>query len=983
MKQERITRYRPKTKLKDDDFRIGTWNVLTMLQAGKLAEVTDELIRYRIKIAALQEIRWKDAGELKKKHYSLYYSGSKKEGHRGTGFWVEKNTRESVMGFEPINDRLCLMKLKGRFQNITILNTYAPTEESEQHEKDGFYDKLERILQKISKHDIVIVMGDFNAKIGRESFIKQNAGLHSLHRISNDNGIRLCSFAQSSNMWISSISFPHKDIHKHTWRIPGSNRGNQIDHILVNRRYSSSILDVRSFKGANCDSDHFLVIAKVRQRLSNANNTKGHKTKKWDTDKLKDDPNLVNTYQQCIENKLTIETQAENIDPAPCWKNLKSAIIEAATESIGTKESKQNHWYDNECSEINNIKNDAYKRFISKSTRQNYKEYKEKRKAAKKMIKAKKRNFLKETVKQIEEKAKQNRTREMYRLVKQQTKPYQPRLKTCRNKEGEPLIIEREILERWKEYFNDLYLTESNAIEESNYQSAEIQIRPIELEEVRAAIRKLKNCKASGEDEITAELFKYGGEVLTERIHALLSKIWEIETIPEEWLTSIIVPVHKKGDKTVCENYRGISLLNTIYKVLTNVIFDRISPYAEEILADYQCGFRRNKSTTDQCFILSQIFEKHQEYQIGLHCLFIDYRQAFDSIHRNKVERALLLQGIPRKYVNLVKQTLVNTSAKVKVHGLTTDPIEINSGVRQGDALSTVIFNLMLNFAIKEVNPGGTIFNKACQICAYADDIVILARNMCTLKETFSRLEKLTEELGLKINVSKTKYLKKAFTTSEHRVHDLMIGGYNFEHVDNFVYLGVRFNTYKDTEEAVLDRIQAANRTYFANVKFFKSRLITRSTKLRLYKSLVRPVLSYGCEVWKLKANELQLIEVFERKILRRIFGPVQTDNGEYRIRFNHELEDLINGQNIRRFVKAQRLKWLGHIIRMPSNATVQKVFNTNPDGRRRRGRPRRRWLGAVEDDLIKMGINNYRTAALDREIWGKIAEDALAHTEL
>ena len=97
-----------------------------------------------------------------------------------------------------------------------------------------------------------------------------------------------------------------------------------------------------------------------------------------------------------------------------------------------------------------------------------------------------------------------------------------------------------------------------------------------------------------------------------------------------------------------------------------------------------------------------------------------------------------------------------------------------------------------------------------------------------------------------------------------------MIGGYNFEHVDNFVYLGVRFNTYKDTEEAVLDRIQAANRTYFANVKFFKSRLITRSTKLRLYKTLVRPVLSYGCEVWKLKAYELQLIEVFDGKFYVR-----------------------------------------------------------------------------------------------------------------
>ena len=167
------------------------------------------------------------------------------------------------------------------------------------------------------------------------------------------------------------------------------------------------------------------------------------------------------------------------------------------------------------------------------------------------------------------------------------------------------------------------------------------------------------------------------------------------------------------------------------------------------------------------------------------------------------------------------------------------------------------------------------------------------------------------------------------------------------------------------------------------NAKLFRSKLLSRNVKLRLYKTLIRPVLSYGCEVWKLKANQLQQIEVFERKILRKIFGPVQVDIGEYRSRYNHELNDLINGHNIRRFVKAQRIKWLGHIIRMPETSTVRRVLEAKPGGKRRRGRPRRRWLDAVEEDLGLMGVTSYRTTALNRDIWRQISMDALAHSEL
>ena len=130
-----------------------------------------------------------------------------------------------------------------------------------------------------------------------------------------------------------------------------------------------------------------------------------------------------------------------------------------------------------------------------------------------------------------------------------------------------------------------------------------------------------------------------------------------------------------------------------------------------------------------------------------------------------------------------------------------------------------------------------------------------------------------------------------------------------FESVDSFRYLGVRFDKFKDSEEAVMDRIQAANRAYFVNLKLFRSRLLSRTVKLRLYKTIIRPVLTFGCELWTLKENTIRQLQVFERKMLRKIYGPLQLDGGEYRIRFNCELEELIGGLNLARFVKSQRIR--------------------------------------------------------------------------
>ena len=113
-----------------------------------------------------------------------------------------------------------------------------------------------------------ILLGDFNAKVGRENIFKPiTIGNESLRQDSNDNGARIVNFGTSKNLVKSTMS-PHRNIHKCSWTSPDGHTHNQIDHILIERRWHSSIMDVRSFRGADCDTDHYLVVAKVRERLA-------------------------------------------------------------------------------------------------------------------------------------------------------------------------------------------------------------------------------------------------------------------------------------------------------------------------------------------------------------------------------------------------------------------------------------------------------------------------------------------------------------------------------------------------------------------------------------------------------------------------------------------------------------------------------------------------------------------------------------------
>ena len=124
------------------------------------------------------------------------------------------------------------------------------------------------MFDQFPKYYMKILLGDFNAKLGREDIFKPIIGQESHHQDSNENWVRLVNFTTSKNLVVKSTMLPHRNIHKYTWTSPDGKTHNQIDHVLIDRRWHSSVLDVRIFRGADCYTDHHLVITKVRERLA-------------------------------------------------------------------------------------------------------------------------------------------------------------------------------------------------------------------------------------------------------------------------------------------------------------------------------------------------------------------------------------------------------------------------------------------------------------------------------------------------------------------------------------------------------------------------------------------------------------------------------------------------------------------------------------------------------------------------------------------
>ena len=227
--------------------------------------------------------------------------------------------------------------------------------------------------------------------------------------------------------------------------------------------------------------------------------------------------------------------------------------------------------------------------------------------------------------------------------------------------------------------------------------------------------------------------------------------------------------------------------------------------------------------------------------------------------------------GFKLKLLRLVNATFNGTRCRVKVQNEYSDPFEIMEGLKQGDGLSTLLFNVALEIAMRRagIQTSRTLTSNILQILGFADDLDIVSRRHSGVEDTFTSLKVEAERMGLIINESKTKYMKTNSGTLAQQDGDVInIGCQRFEVVDDFVYLGVLIRADNDISAEIQRRIVTANRCYYELQRHLRSKLLSNETKYRIYNALIKPVLLYGSESWPTTKSDENRLLLFERKVL-------------------------------------------------------------------------------------------------------------------
>src|SRR5215469_15578817 len=258
--------------------------------------------------------------------------------------------------------------------------------------------------------------------------------------------------------------------------------------------------------------------------------------------------------------------------------------------------------------------------------------------------------------------------------------------------------------------------------------------------------------------------------------------------------------------------------------------------------------------------------------------------------------------GVPKKLVRLIKMCLTETYSRVRVGKSLSDMFPIRNGLKQGDALSPLLFNFALEYAIRrvQVNQDGLKLNGTHQLLACADDVNILGGSVDTVKKNVEALVADTKEIGLEVNAHKTKYMTVSRDQNAGRIHSMNIDNFPIERAEEFKYFGTTLTNQNSIQEEIKSRLKLGYACYYSVQNLLSSSLLSKTLKIKIYRTIILPVVLYGCETWSLTLREGRRLRVFENRVLRRVFGPKRDRvTREWRKLHNEELNDLYSPPNV------------------------------------------------------------------------------------
>ncbi len=556
--------------------RFGTWNIGTL--TGKSFELVDVLKKRRIDVACIQETRWKGEKAREIRGYKLWYSGLVK-GLNGVGIMVEEQHVQGVVEVKRIDDRLMKLSLVVGREIIHVICGYAPHVGLAITEKIKFWENLHMVIREIPNDQKIFIGGDFNGHVGEGADGYQ--GIHGGYGFGtrNDSGTDLLDFASAHDLMVVNTFFRKRDDHKITYH--SGERKTQIDYVLVRMVDRRGCTDCKVFPKESMVLQHRLLVLDVswRNRVRDRRRVERERIL-WKN--LKGDK-ATNFQNEIIP--VCLREREGDVDHL--WATVAIKIREKAREILGvrtgTRKMDRESWWWTEDVQISvKAKHEALKKLRGTTDNQEHvqlrEEYRRAKKEAKAAVTNAKNKAYEEMYKRLDTKVGEH---EMYKLAKARARRTRDVdvVTHIKGVDGRTLVLEREIKDRWETYFNTLFNQTSNGnISLGNKAITRItgrhcDVARISHEEVKQALRRMGTSKAVGPDQIPIEVWRSLGEIGVGWLTNLFNNIMSTGKMPEDWRSSVVVPVYKnKGDVQECGNYRGIKLLSHTMKLWERVV---------------------------------------------------------------------------------------------------------------------------------------------------------------------------------------------------------------------------------------------------------------------------------------------------------------------------------------------------------------------------------------------------------------------------
>nr|VZI34508.1 unnamed protein product [Spirometra erinaceieuropaei] len=732
-------------------------------------------------------------------------------------------------------------------------------------------------------------------------------------------------------------------------------------------------------------------------------------------------PHFSNELAQRLDN-LPIAAAAD--DPATAenasvenrWCQLRDTVQLTALAVLGRAPRQHQNWFDGNDAAIRNLlaeKNRLHKAYVDHPTDATKAAFYRSRRQLQQRLREMQDAWTARKAEEIRGYADRNEWKNFFSAIKAVYGPPTKGTAPLLSADGNTLLTEKtQILQRWAEHFRGV-LNRPSVISDAAIEclpqvetNADLDLPP-SLQETIRAVQQLSSGKAPGSNATPAEVYKHGCPQLMDHLTALFQEMWRQGEVPQDFKDATIVHLYKrKGNRQVCDNHRGISLLNIAGKIFVRIFLNRLNNHLEQgLLPESQCGFRRHRGTTDMIFAARQLQEKCQEMRTHLYSTFVDLTKAFDTVNREGLWEIMQKFGCPERFTQMVRQLHDGMMARVTDNGAVSEAFAVTNGVKQGCVLAPTLFSLMFSAmlmdAYRDERPGiriayrtdGHLLNQrrmhfqsrvsttTVQELLFADDCALNTTSKEEMQRSMDLFSAVCENFGLVINTQKTVVMHQPppnSATVPNAPPQISVNGTQLQVVENFPYLGSTLSRNTKIDDEVANRISKASQAFGRLQSTVWNRHgLQLSTKLKMYKAVILPTLLYGAETWTVYAEQARRLNHFYLSCLRRILRLKWQD----RIPATDVLERT-RILSIYAILRQIQLRWSGHLVRMDDERLPKRLFYGDvATGSRRQGGQIRRYKDTLKSFLKCLQINptNWEELALDRPTWRRTVKTGAA----